>query len=277
MSVGGGVLACSVRGCGLALELDARTARCANGHSFDRARSGYWNLLQPQDRRSRAAGDEREAVEARARGFARGVGAALIERLAGLVAALRLAPESCMLELGSGSGDALACLQRASGARAVGLDLSTAAAEHSAKRFSHVCWVVANADRRLPILDGSIALVLSIHGRRNPAECARVLTPGGHALFAVPAADDLQELREALHGASVSTDRRTGLLRELSGHFELVDQGSARSAHVLERPALQDLLRSTYRGQRNAQSARLGELDALQVTLASDWVLCTVR
>jgi 23S rRNA (guanine745-N1)-methyltransferase len=277
MSPANGVLACSVRGCGLALELDARTARCANGHAFDRAKSGYWNLLQPQDRRSRAAGDEREAVEARARGFARGVGAALIERLAELVAALRLAPESCMLELGSGSGDALACLLRAGGAHAIGLDLSTAAAEHAARRFPELTWVVANADRRLPIRDASIALVASIHGRRNPAEVARVLAPGGHALFAVPAADDLVELRVTLHGEASTGSRLPSLQAELADHLAPLETGSVRAQHTLDRAGLVDLLRSTYRGQRNAQRTRLEALESLQVTLASDWVLCAAR
>ena len=36
-------LACPV--CGGALTLSASAAACANGHSFDRARSGYLNLL----------------------------------------------------------------------------------------------------------------------------------------------------------------------------------------------------------------------------------------
>lgn len=272
-----GVLACSVRGCGLALELGERTARCPVGHAFDRARSGYWNLLQPQDRRSRAPGDEREAVEARARLFARGVGAELVQRLTQRVAALALGRDDSLLELGSGSGDALARLQRASGARAIGLDLSAAAAEHAAKRFPDSSWIVANADRRLPVLDGSLALVLSIHGRRNPAECARVLAPGGRALFAVPASDDLQELRAAVLGGASTGSRLPSLLAELEPHLEPLETGSVRAQHTLDRTGLADLLRSTYRGQRNAQRARLDALESLQVTLASEWVLCAQR
>lgn len=271
---GAGVLACSVRGCGLALELQERAARCANGHAFDRSRSGYWNLLQPQDRRARAPGDDREAVAARARLFAHGVGGALVERLAAVASALALPPGASLLELGSGTGDALARLRSSTGARAVGVDISSAAVDHAARHFPDACWVVANADRRLPILDGSIALVLSVHGRRNAPECARVLAPGGRALFAVPAADDLQELRTALHGESHAESRVPALLRELAPHLEPIEQGHVSAIHALDRPALADLLRGTYRGQRFASRTHIDDVEVLEVTLASDWVLC---
>jgi len=266
-------LACSVRDCGQPLTLDARTARCPRGHAFDRARSGYWNLLQPQDRRSLAAGDAKESVEARARLFARGVGSALCAELARLAATLSLGPSNVVLELGSGSGDILAAVASACSVQAIGLDLSSFAAEHAARRFPAHTWLVANADRRLPLLDHSIALALSIHGRRNPPELARVLAPGAHALYAVPAADDLTELRTALLGESLPVDRSTSLLAELTPHFEPLAQGTVRARHTLDHDALLDLLRSTYRGQRHATGSAVETLTDLAVTFASDWWL----
>lgn len=277
MSEPSSVLACSVRDCGQPLTLDARTARCPRGHAFDRAKSGYWNLLQPQDRRSLAAGDAKEAVQARARLFARGVGDAWIAELARLAAPLALRPSDVLLELGSGSGDLLASLARATSAAALGLDLSPFAAEHAARRFPEHTWLVVNADRRLPLRDGSIALALSIHGRRNPPELARVLAPGGHALYAVPAADDLAELRAALLGESLPVDRSSSLLAELTPHFEPLAQGTVRARHTLERDALVDLLRSTYRGQRHATGPAVETLTDLAVTFASDWWLVRRR
>ena len=68
-------------------------------------------------------------------------------------------------------------------------------------------WVVANADRRLPVSDHSTTLLLSVHARRNAQEAARVLTAGGHCVIAVPADDDLIELREAVQGTAVERDR----------------------------------------------------------------------
>jgi len=271
---GAGVLACSVRDCGRPLVLEPRRATCAAGHAFDRARSGYWNLLQPQDRRALAAGDAGEAVAARARSHARGLGAALLARLGELAVEHVPGAGAVLLELGSGSGDVLASLQAATRAPAIGIDLSSAAAEFAARRFPDPCWVVANADRRLPVLDGSIGLVLSVFGRRNPAECARVLAPDGRALFVVPAADDSRELRALLHGTAHAEPRLPALRRELEAHLAPVAQGHVRETRVLDRAALDDLLRGSYRGQREAGRARLDALTELGVTLAADWVVC---
>src|SRR3982750_4806984 len=67
------MLLCPVRDCHLALAREERRVVCAKGHSFDVARSGYINLLQPQDRRSRNPGDTAAAVDARRRLHDRGV------------------------------------------------------------------------------------------------------------------------------------------------------------------------------------------------------------
>src|SRR4051812_24345185 len=107
------VLSCSVRTCGLPLERADRMWRCERGHSFDVSRSGYVNLLQPQDRRSAAAGDSRDAIEARARAFAAGTGRGILDRFVERAAAVSGHASSVVVDLGSGSGDALAALARA--------------------------------------------------------------------------------------------------------------------------------------------------------------------
>ena len=91
-------------------------------------------------------------------------------------------------------------------AGAVGIDLSVAAADYAARHHPGITWVVANADRGLPLLESSTDLVLSIHARRNPGECARILRPGGQLLVAVPAENDLLELRTALQGDAATRE-----------------------------------------------------------------------
>ena len=75
-------LACTVRGCAEPLKVDANRLVCAHGHAFDLARTGYANLLQPQDRKSVDAGDSRDAVAARRRLADAGVGAPLRDAIA---------------------------------------------------------------------------------------------------------------------------------------------------------------------------------------------------
>jgi hypothetical protein len=56
---------------------------------------------------------------------------------------------------------------------------------------------VANADRFVPYVDRSFSIVLSITARMNTAEFRRVLQDNGHPLVALPAPEDLVELRGA--------------------------------------------------------------------------------
>ena len=269
-------LSCTVRDCGLLLERRGPVLVCARRHSYDVARSGYLNLLQPQDRRSLEAGDTREALEARVRLLSAGVGRTIVETFINRAATLMPA-NGVVADLGSGSGDALGELsQRVSGV-AIGIDLSTTAAEYAAQRFPEVTWVVANADRRLPLLDHTVDLILSLHGRRHPAECARVLTRRGHLLVALPAADDLIELRTAVQGLRVARERHLALVAEHAEHFEVVEQFEARERHHVSREQIRDLLQGTYRGTRRSAAEAVEALEAMDVTLASTIVLFRPR
>lgn len=244
---------------------------CPATHSFDVARAGYVNLLQPQDRKSLDAGDSRESVEARAALLARGIGRGGIDAVVSAIAA-RTLPSAVIVELGSGSGETLAALTAMRDICAVGIDLSTAAATLAARRVPVATWVVANADRRLPLLDGSVDAVLSVHARRNPGECQRVLVSGGHLVVAIPAADDLIELREAVQGDAIERDRVDALLAEHATNFEVLDRTTVRQVFELNRDDLLQVLRGTYRGERQSTTARVEALTTLRVTFASDVV-----
>jgi 23S rRNA (guanine745-N1)-methyltransferase len=265
------VLACSVRNCGRPLERSTRAFACARGHSFDIARRGYVNLLQPQDRRSGAAGDSQDAVDARARLLAAGVGQSLIDAIVRHANTLDLSDSAVVVDLGAGSGDALAAVARQRRVDGIGIDLSSAAVTAAARRFPAMTWVVANADRRLPIRDGSVDLVLSINARRNAAECARILSRPGYVLAAVPATDDLIELREVVQGEAVERERAATLVQEhAAAGFTPIAEETVRERRTLDRDLLVDLLRGTYRGARASAAARVGALSSLDVTLASE-------
>ncbi len=270
------VVACTVRECGLPLNRGERTWTCRAGHVYDLARSGYVNLLQPQDRRSPAAGDSKEAVEARARLLASGVGRTILDAFVKMALGLSLAPGSVVVELGAGAGEGLGQLASQSPIDGVGIDLSTAAASQAARRFPRLTWVVANVDRKVPIVDRSASLVLSLHARRNPAECARILA-ARHLLVAIPAADDLIELREAVMGDGMLRDRVEGVVAEHASLFDLEGRRTVRERKVLAREALVDLLHGTYRGARTSAVERVRALVPVEVTVASDLLLFSRR
>src|SRR3954462_7715075 len=101
MPTDGITLLCTVRECRAPLALEERRALCARGHSFDVARSGYINLLQPQDRRSKEPGDSREAVAARRRWLESGREPVVTDAVRGM---------SPALDVGCGEGSHLAAL-----------------------------------------------------------------------------------------------------------------------------------------------------------------------
>src|SRR4029079_104960 len=141
-----------------------RTYRCPRGHSFDVARSGYLNLLQPQERRSRHPGDSREAALARRRLFAAGhfdpLLAAIAEAAAEAVApSRRQGSLPAVLDVGCGEGSVLGALAGSRELEAWGVYISTGAIDLAARAHPDLHWLVANADRTLPFPARSFALL----------------------------------------------------------------------------------------------------------------------
>lgn len=261
-------LACPVRDCGLELALTGRALRCERGHAFDLSRRGALNLLQPQDRRSLAAGDSPEAIEARARTLARGLCAPLVDELLALLERAPIERSLRVLDLGCGTGWFLAALAERASIRGTGLDLSARAIDRAARDHPGFNWIVANADRRLPLLGASFDLILSITAPRNPAESHRVLSPAGHFAVAVPAPDDLIELRASVLGEGRKIERAEKALAHLGASFELEHRFEVRSRPRLDAGAQRDLLASTYRAGRPSRTARAAALEERDVTLS---------
>lgn len=261
-------LLCTVRDCGLPLERAERALRCPNDHSFDRARSGYANLLQPQDRRSERPGDRKEAVLARRRLLEQGYASPLFDELLSFTETL--GPGARVLDVGCGEGSHLGRLASQLGIECSGVDISADAIDLAARRYPGVTWVVANADRRLPYPDASFDLIVSITSRRNPSEFARVLREDRRLFIAVPSPDDLAELRAAVQGRSDERSRVDVVAGELGENFELVSHQEIREVRELGHDALVDLLQATYRGLRHSDAQRVASLDLLAVTFAWD-------
>ncbi len=252
-------LACTVRGCGARLERAGARWVCAAGHSFDVARSGYLNLLQPQDRRSREPGDTRESIAARGRLWRAGLFDALAERLDE-----RSASAGSLADVGCGSGELLGRI--AHERPAAGIDLSVAAITIAARALPALTWVVANADRGMPLASGSVDCLLSVTAVRHPLEFRRVLAPRGRALVVVPAPDDLVELRELLCGEGRREDRASAWIERFEPHFELVLRETIDARKHCSAAELADLARSTYRAGRAGREERLASISALDVT-----------
>jgi 23S rRNA (guanine745-N1)-methyltransferase len=241
-------LLCTVRNCRQPLRRDGDRYVCEQKHSFDIAGSGYINLLQPQDRRSRNPGDSAAAIEGRRRFLDRGFAEPLRRAVGDLV------NEGPVLDAGCGDGYYLGSLSIDD---RCGIDISAAATDLAARRHPECQWVVANADRFVPYADRSFATVMSITGRMNRAEFRRVLVDDGRLLVAVSAPDDLVELR------GPSRDRAQRTIDSFAPDFELIERRRATTVADLDAESVRDLLTATYRPRKGNPAKVTLSLDLL--------------
>ena len=248
-------LLCTVRTCHEPLSRDGHRLVCPRGHSFDVARSGYINVLQPQERRSKQPGDSVEAVAARRRLHDRGVTAPLLEAVAEMA---NVRSNDDVLDAGCGDGFYLGSIARTSGCTAHGIDISIPAIDAAARRYPDCEWIVGNADRFVPFAEATFTRLLSITARMNSAEFRRVLRDDGRFLVAIPAPDDLVELR------GTGRDRIVRTVETFENEFTLIDQRRATTTADLDREAVHDILLSVYRPRP------IEKVNAMRVTFSLD-------
>ena len=252
------MLLCPVRDCRMPLARDDRRLFCAQGHSFDVARSGYINLLQPQDRRSSQPGDTMAAVRARRRLHDRGVTKPLLDGIAEILCASK---DDVVLDAGCGDGFYLGTLARQAGFSAHGVDISVPAIEAAARRYPRVR-VDRGECRPLRALRRPIVLDRHVHHRsherpRIPARPAQRRTPPGRHCRP----DDLIELRGSGH------DRTARTIQTFAHRFTLLEQRRVSTTADLDAAGVHDVLLSIYRPM---QSRRI---EAMRVTFSLDLLL----
>jgi SAM-dependent methyltransferase len=131
----------------------------------------------------------------------------------------------------------------------------------AARRYPECEWIVANADRFVPYADRAFSAVLSITARMNADEFRRVLNDGGRLLVALPAPDDLIELRGA------GRDRVARTVGTFAHGFKLASQRRVATTAGLDAAAVHDVLLSIYRPMRSQP------VEAIRVTLSLDLLL----
>lgn len=179
--------------------LEGRCA-CERGHSFDRARGGYYNLLLGSG--GGVHGDNREMVLAR-RAF---LGGGFYEPLACFLAfqALEYTPVGgCLLDAGAGEGyytDIIerAFMQRERRSDVSAFDISKDAVREIGKKNPRISLAVAGS-YHMPIADGEFDTVINTFSPLALDETRRVLKTGGHFIIAIPDEMHLYDLKEVIY------------------------------------------------------------------------------
>jgi 23S rRNA (guanine745-N1)-methyltransferase len=218
--------------CGAGLAQAGSALRCPRSHSFDIARQGYVNLLPAGSRTDTA--DNASMVQARDAFLKAGHFAGLLETLAETtshaaaeadratpaVATGRAPARGCVIDVGTGTGYYLAgVLDRLPDRVGLALDLSKFALRRAARAHERIGAVACDVWRRLPVRDGSAAIVLDVFAPRNPPEFARVLEADGRLIVVTPTRDHLRELVSSLGLLTVDQRKQERLSDTLAAYF----------------------------------------------------------
>ena len=175
-------------------------AACGGGHTFDRARDGYYNLLLSNT--GGTHGDNREMLEARRRFLDTGAYLPLANKVAQLIS-LDFPEGGALLDIGCGEGYytsiVSAKLREAGKCPDVhGFDISKDGVRLTAKRDKSFSLAVASA-YKMPIADESFDAAMNVFSPLALEETVRILRHGGRFVMAIPDVNHLFGLKSALY------------------------------------------------------------------------------
>lgn len=258
--------------CQQGLFKEAQGLRCLSGHSFDRAKQGYVNLLPAHHRRSSHPGDDRNMLIQRQKFLQKGHFQPLEFLLqTWLQRRLFQAQRShVLLDSGCGEGFYLSSLLQVKGSRSdfplegYGLDISKEAAKLTSRRLPADTVVVASAFQ-LPVMSDSVDVLLRVFAPGSFNEVARVLKPNGELWLVTPGPRHLFELKEFLYDTPMEHDAT-----EVPEGFSLAESERLHfSLSLKQSEDIQQLLAMTplaWCGRKDGREA-LSALEKLQVTI----------
>lgn len=245
-------LVCPVCHQPLNLVTQARQLVCETGHSFDRAKQGYWNLLLVQSKRSKDPGDNPDMVKARTRFLEADHYRPVLGHISAVINHY-LPQDAQIVDLGCGEGFYTAGLhqlrlEKGYNDAILGLDISKHAVRAAAKRNTDITWTVGSS-ARIPVADNSLDLALIVFSRVLSEPLERVLKPGGFVMIAYPTTLHLMQLRELIYDQV--REKPFDPEKHLSPNFQLKQIiGAPFDINLWGAQAITDLLAMTPHGQR---------------------------
>lgn len=225
--------------------------KCPKGHSFDRARAGYYNLLVGQS--GGTHGDNREMVDARRAFLSGGYYSPLADRVAELVL-LHTKPLGTVLDIGCGEGyystRVASNLALRDGSHSLmAFDISKDAVKRLLARDKTIFAAVASA-YDMPIATGSVDTALLVFSPLARDEIYRVLSPSGKLVMVFPDVMHLFGLKEKIYDTPYKNKPEP---TELQG-FELLSDESLSYEITVEGDMIKNLFMMTPYAYRTSEA-----------------------
>ena len=199
-------LTCPVCHAPLALSEDQKSYRCPKKHCYDRAKSGYVNLIPIGKKRSKIPGDNKDMIRARVDFLSAGYYQPLSDAInANAIKLLKDVKHPVVLDAGCGEGyythrlyDALT--ENGKKVKLFGTDISKFGLEAAGKHHAaNGITYAAASSFEIPLPDHCVDLLVCIFSPYAEKEFLRVLKPGGKMLLAIPGAHHLWELKSTVY------------------------------------------------------------------------------
>jgi 23S rRNA (guanine745-N1)-methyltransferase len=222
------ILKCPV--CDGLLTLGAASASCELGHSFDRARSGYLNLLRPGQTHSPEPGDSPGMLRSRRAILQAGIYEPLAAGThAAAAQVLGDRTGAHIADLGCGEGFFFNELKRRlpAGHHYYGVDISRAGVKMTTTYDREITWIVASLHES-PFIPQSLDVALSMFAPIAPADVKRILRPDGALITVTPGPDHLDALRAIIYPTVIPHPATPALMAGETG-FNLESSTRVRS------------------------------------------------
>ncbi len=236
------------------LNIEEKRCLCSAGHSYDRARGGYYNLLLANV--GGTHGDNKDMVLARRAFLGGGYYEPLAVRIAELVSSL-LPRGGCLLDAGAGEGYYTDFVERALFARdgmsdVSAFDISKDAVREIAKKNPRISLAVAGS-YHMPIASDEFDAVINTFSPLALEETRRVLKSGGHFIMAIPDEMHLYDLKAVIYDTPY---KNTVADTALSGFDLILDEPLHYKFLLDSKEKIQSLFMMTPYAYRTKQSDR---------------------
>ncbi|MDE5737685.1 MAG: methyltransferase domain-containing protein [Oscillospiraceae bacterium] len=182
--------------CGENLVNTEKLLKCSNNHCFDKAKSGYVNLLLVQKKHAKLTGDNPAMVRARRDFLSKNYYQNLQEILFKTVKKY-LPQNSIILDAGCGEGYYTSKIAKLA-KTCYGIDISKIAIDYASRSDKFTHYAVGSLFH-LPIQDNSCDMLLNIFAPYCGNEFLRVLKPNAYFIMVIPSAKHLWELKQAIY------------------------------------------------------------------------------
>ena len=251
------------------------TKKCPLGHSFDRAREGYYNLLLSSSHG--VHGDNTEMVRARRTFLSYGLYEPMAKRVAEAIVSVH--PFSgVLLDMGLGEGYYTDMVERGIFARdgestVLGFDISKEAVKLAARKNPRLALAVASS-YSVPLSDGTVDTVLNLFSPMAVSEVRRVLKPRGHFIFVYPGIEHLFGLKSAIYQTPYKNKPEPD---EIDG-FELLSKDELKYTVTLDsKEKIRTLFMMTPYAYRTGRAERERVLSLDTVTTELDFIINVYR